>query len=194
MNFCRNNTGGKRTYIQMQNNGERHFLTVEDIALNHYLKNGFTNGIHCEGTLLVSIFFILFWDIIYDIYVPRTFINEIQSVPLDLLTEDFYENRKEHIDKRLRQIESDWTSEEMENFIVNNWNAHSHKKSMVMKNVVNDAEELIGIVRCIQRKSLSLSLRRLAVNFREHHSGLPDLFVWNLSQKKVIVNSNVMNF
>lgn len=178
--------GGKRTYVEMQNDGARHFLTVENIALSHYLKNGgFTNGIHCEGTLFVAIFFILFWDVIYNVNVPQTFINEIQSVPLDLFSSDFYENRKNHVEKRLQEIKIDWTDDELQLFIITNWNKHSHKKSLLIKSVVQDAKELIEIVSCIKREPLSLVLQRLAMNFGMHQSGLPDLFLWNFHQTKV---------
>jgi|LauGreDrversion4_2_1035121.scaffolds.fasta_scaffold54848_2 hypothetical protein len=59
---------------------------------------------HCENSLGISIFGLLFWDQIYYDSVPYVFQTPYQAVPLDFGTADFYMQRKEIIDKRLNEI------------------------------------------------------------------------------------------
>lgn len=173
-------------YVETQDNGEKHFLSVESVALNHYFKEDFTNGIHCEGSLLVTLFCILFWDIIYNCEVPLAFISEIQYLPMDLYGEEFYLNRKSHVDKRLQEIKTGWSDEVFRQFIIDNWERHSHKKSLITKSVVNGSLQLLECALCIGRKCLADIMKRMVCNFRDCHSGLPDLFVWNAAQQKVM--------
>lgn len=117
--------------------------------------------------------------------VPSAFINEIQYIPLDFFTEDFYTNRKEHIDKRLSEIKSSWSIYALHCFAIGVWESCSNKRSFIVKELIRDAEELIEIITCIGRECLSSLLDRLIKDFRQYHSGLPDLFVWNFEEKKV---------
>lgn len=187
MKICRNESGRKRTYVIMQNNGEKHFFSVENIALNHYSKNGFPQGIHCEGSLIISMFFMLFWNIIYDTKVPSAFISEIQYVPTDFFTEDFYQNRKKAIDDRIEEIQLLLPEDKIKHLLRCNWEFHSHKKSFVIQNIVEDSAQLCEIYDCIGRSVLAQIFKRLATNFKQYHSGMPDLFVWNPDEKKVTV-------
>lgn len=114
------------------------------------------------------------------------FINEIQYIPLDLYGEDFYKNRKSDIDERLVQLKIRWSSEVLLSFAVQNWGNHSHKRSLIVSDLIQDAEELTEIISCIGRERLAILLERLAKDFKQFHSGLPDLFVWNSAQKKVL--------
>lgn len=181
----RNESGRKRTHIETTINRDQYLTSVEQIALNHYKRNGFPKGFHCEGSLLITLFFVLFWDIIYNTKVPSAFINEIQYIPLDLYSEEFYKNRKSDIDQRLIEIRNGWDLDELFLFINQNWENHSHKRSLIVQDLVENADELIEIVRCIGRECLTTLLKRLVRDFKQFHSGLPDLFVWNIGEEKV---------
>lgn len=65
------------------------------------------SGGHWEGRIAKTIFFILFWDIIYKPLhgVCGIFLSYYQSYPLDMFCESFYTNRKSLIEERLREIE-----------------------------------------------------------------------------------------
>lgn len=134
---------------------------------------------------MITLFFILFWDVIYDTKVPSAFINEIQYIPLDLYGEEFYKNRKNEIDTRLIDIRDGWSLDELFLFIIKNWESHSHKRSLIASDLFESADELIQIVCCIGRVCLGKLLERLVKDFKQFHSGLPDLFVWNFAERKV---------
>lgn len=57
-------------------------LGVEELCLEHYSFQGW-NGIHCEGSLMNTLFGIFFWDILF-MDVADVFQNEYQRAPLDL--------------------------------------------------------------------------------------------------------------
>lgn len=116
---------------------------------------------------------------------PYAFINEIQYVPMDLYSKDFYNNRSEAIDKRLKEVRSGWSSDALLCFIVQNWEKHAHKRSLIVSDLIDGSQELIEIITCIGRECLAMLLERLAKNFKQFHSGLPDLFVWNAEKRKV---------
>ncbi|KAF5293920.1 hypothetical protein FQA39_LY13625 [Lamprigera yunnana] len=174
-------SGKKRNYFKKTEQGLQ-ISKVEDVALNYYYNIGFDNGIHCEGNLLVTIFFVVFWDILYSNKVPYAFINEIQYYPLDLMTE-FYDNRKEEISKRLSEIESNWSLSELSTFVDNIWSKHSKERSFINSEIVKEGNDLYNIILCIGRIRLRKILERLAINFHRYKAGLPDLFLWNVTEK-----------
>ncbi|KAK4885580.1 hypothetical protein RN001_001851 [Aquatica leii] len=175
--------GKKRNYYEKTEAGLEHFH-VEQLALKHYFKNGFTNGLHCEGTLVVSIFFTLFWDIIYGDKVPYAFVNQIQYYPLDLMYKEFYVNRQEAIRKRLTEIECNWSLTELSDHVCTTWTNHYREKSFINAEIVDEPTHLFDILLCIGRLKLRKIMEHLVTDFKTYHSGLPDLFLWNVCDKK----------
>ncbi|KAL3286705.1 hypothetical protein HHI36_001200, partial [Cryptolaemus montrouzieri] len=169
---------GKRTYAFIDENNEENFGSVEMIVLHHYRNEENYNGIHCEGSLLVLLFTLFFWDIIYIYYVPNTFISKLQHAPLDMYSESFYKNRRDVIEERLKDIAGNWTDEILEKNLKNNWDIHSHEESITKFNCVTEFKDLLKIFKCIDRKILSLIFERLVINYKRFRSGLPDLFLW----------------
>ena len=78
---------------------------VEQVAADHYRKDGFKDSIHCEGALPVSLFTLLFWEELYKISIPGTFVSAYQDAPLDLFTAEFKLNRKKEIEEKLCKLE-----------------------------------------------------------------------------------------
>eukprot|EP00928_Gymnodinium_smaydae_P001520 TRINITY_DN10550_c1_g2_i1.p1 TRINITY_DN10550_c1_g2~~TRINITY_DN10550_c1_g2_i1.p1 ORF type:complete len:994 (-),score=152.67 TRINITY_DN10550_c1_g2_i1:15-2996(-) len=80
-------------------------LTVEELALRHYLSNAcsleFTCGLHCEGALLRDLFGLLMYDQLFDTSVKGVFMSLYQDAPLDLGSEAFYVARAKSIETRL---------------------------------------------------------------------------------------------
>lgn len=101
-------------------------LTVEGAALQYYMRKFEYNGFHSENSILTTFFSLLFWDILFtdpfglsddeidpdesslsllsDKRSVSMFQHHCQTMPLDLFSASFYENRKESIDRRLLQI------------------------------------------------------------------------------------------
>lgn len=65
------------------------------------------SGGHWEGKIVTTIFFLLFWDIIYARLrdLRGLYLSRYQAFPLDLRTDGFYDNRRLLLEHRLRDIE-----------------------------------------------------------------------------------------
>lgn len=174
----RKTIGNKRYYI-LHNEFSKKYCSVEEIALNHYKENGYPKGIHCEGSLITTLLFILFWDIIYDETVPGIFLNEIQFLPLDFYSSEFYERRKSAVEERLKNIECGWSNESLNTIIRENWHLHGYKKSLMGLQHF-EPQTFCDIVLCIGRLHLKEIFKRMIKCFKIFSSGLPDLFLWNL--------------
>lgn len=90
-------------------------LTVEELALRHYLSDSFGNrpedegfhyGIHCEGALLRDLFGLLLYDELFDTSIEGVFASVHQDAPLDLGTEAFYLSRQSKLEQRLGGLAS----------------------------------------------------------------------------------------
>lgn len=81
-------------------------LTVEELAMQHYLGDGgnFQCGIHCEGAVLRDLFGLLLFDQMFHCSVEGAFVSAFQDAPLDLGTEAFYPSRSTAIEKRLSEL------------------------------------------------------------------------------------------
>ncbi|XP_018576178.1 fanconi-associated nuclease 1 isoform X2 [Anoplophora glabripennis] len=183
-----NVSGKKRNYEVRDAEGNKIIYKVEDIALNDYLERlRYTGGVHCEGSIIKATFTLFFFDIIYSAKnsIPGTFVSKIQCEPLDMNTRYFYPNRKVEIDKRLREIESEWSDAKIIKFLKDNYEKHSHEFAVCEIGVIiSDVKFLQDLVDCIGRKVLAKIYERLVKNFREYRSGLPDLLVWNVDRKE----------
>ena len=83
------------------NAGDVTLCSVEELVLQHYMENGYTHGLHGEGSTLWTVIGLLFWEIIYQLEIDDVFISLFQAMPLDFDTLDFYQSRKQDIEKRL---------------------------------------------------------------------------------------------
>lgn len=81
-------------------------LTVEELAMQHYLGNGFQCGIHCEGAVLRDLFGLLMFEQMFHCSVDGAFVSAFQDAPLDLGTEAFYPSRSKAIEGRLSDLAS----------------------------------------------------------------------------------------
>lgn len=178
----------KRNYEVQDGEGNKIIYKVEDIALEHYFDHGYTGGEHCEGAFVLATFTLFFFDIIYkprDV-IPGTFVSKVQSEPLDMNSRYFYSNRREQIDRRLREIENEWSDSQVLKFLRDNYERHSHEFALCeVGTIIKDEGLLKVLVECVGRKIWAKIYERLVKNFREYRSGLPDLLVWNKHKKYV---------
>lgn len=110
LNYFRNTAGNKSIWCIENSIENQTYGSVETVAFHHYQKQGFPNGLHCEGALPNILFCTLFWEELYGIHIPGAFVTPYQEAPGDLYTDQFYKNRKEKIDMKLKII-SDLSSE-----------------------------------------------------------------------------------
>ncbi|XP_044263727.1 fanconi-associated nuclease 1-like [Tribolium madens] len=176
-------SGQKRKYVYRCANGDVEYLTVEQMALKHYETMGFPSGLHCEGSLMIGAFCLLFWDIIYEKYVRGTFVSNLQNAPLDMYSPYFYKNRERWIQKRLDEIRDKWKNIELRTKLNQAWDLHSHESSL-MQAEVSKPVYIFDVIMCIGRPVVAKIFERLAKNFKIYHSGFPDLIVWNVDEGK----------
>ncbi len=143
------------------------YTSVEKCALGYYEVLRGYKGIHVENEAFPVIYNILFWDIIYYDKVKYVFQSPYQTYPLDFYSSDFYENRKEIINKRLLEIES-FTNEELSNEIKIIFKNKRNIKTIFVKwDSKLITEKVIILIACsIKRKILTAILLEFTKNLK----------------------------
>lgn len=152
-------------------------ISVEEVALRHYNLQGYSKGVHGEGSTFHALFGLLCWDVIYMSGVPDAFRSAYQALPLDLHSNSFFTSREQSFLEAFKVI-SESTTQELEERVAAAYNAHFGKAGLVQwdRFTCTDVQE---IVRCLGPHVLSRICELLARQFRHRRSGLPDLLVWN---------------
>ncbi|NWQ61529.1 FAN1 nuclease, partial [Neopipo cinnamomea] len=153
--------------------------SVEELALTHYRRNGFDQGIHGEGSTFLTLYGILMWDIIFMDDIPDVFRNSYQTSPLDLYTDSFYESRRDVIEARLQQLHSA-SSETLAELVADVWATQEGKAAaLVSWGRFISLQQAQSLVSCLGGTFLSGVFRRLSRDLRHCRGGLPDLVVWS---------------
>jgi hypothetical protein len=132
---------GKTTWSVSINDNGKYYGSVEMLALQYYIiQENFHEGLHCEGSLPVTLFTICFWDELYDNFVPGSFVSPYQDAPLDLFTIEFFSNRKKSIEKKIKfmhelnlDLFADWIQERYSNY--------SQYKSLISNTLFHSAQQ-----------------------------------------------------
>jgi Fanconi-associated nuclease 1 len=164
----------------------RYNLSVEQVALTHYIKKlEFTNGKHAETSVLTTIFGLLFWDIIFEHQtVTNVFVDRFQSRPLDLASDFFYLNRKDLIDSRLEMLRNA-PIEFICELITNSWTENKDTEcSLVSWGLFDSVEQCLSLIRCFTSNQLTSLCGYMARGYRYCRSGGPDLIVWSTKTSK----------
>ncbi|KAI7802181.1 hypothetical protein IRJ41_002648 [Triplophysa rosa] len=158
--------------------------SVEDLALAHYRTLGFDQGIHGEGSTFSALFGLLMWDIIFMDGVPDVFRNPYQSCPLDLHTDCFYGNRREAIESRAEMLR-EASEETLQELITDVWNGQEGKVcALINWELFSSLQQAQSLVACLGGHFLSGVVLIMAKDYRHCRAGLPDLLVWNTSNRK----------
>jgi hypothetical protein len=177
-------SSGRRQY-NLTNDKFSEIATVEEFALNYYLKQENLKGIHGENFVLPALYTLLLWEEIYYDKIDLVFQCKYQTFPLDFFEKDFYINRKEVIDKKLEKIKKYKKEEliehikliyETKNGIKNpyvEWNSHIYNGEILIKiGIAFGPKKLVDIFYVILNQGLK------AVK-----TGMPDLFLWKEDSK-----------
>ena len=146
------------------NGGDVTVCSVEELALSHYSAR-YSEGVHREGAPTVTIFALLFWDILYSADIPDSFRSAYQTLPLDLNSPAFHERRREAIAERLRALETE-TAEEACLRAAAVWETHHDCLSLASWDVFRDCDHALGLIRCLGMKLVAAICRRLATEYR----------------------------
>ncbi|XP_044008238.1 fanconi-associated nuclease 1-like isoform X2 [Aphidius gifuensis] len=174
--------GNKSTWQLKIDNVTIGYSNVEKVAIQHYIKyENFTNGIHCEGSLAVTLFTCLFWNEIYDIFVPGAFVCPYQPAPLDIFGSKFMDNRHGKIDDKIQQI-NNLSNDEFIQTMVNCYTTYRVYDCLIA-NITDDPIEFQEIVESLGKSGVIAISMKIASNLSVWQSGFPDLFLWNRNNK-----------
>ncbi|XP_070000546.1 fanconi-associated nuclease 1 [Penaeus vannamei] len=179
--------GYKRVFIRQDSarhagEGEVTVCSVEELVLGHYKDQGYTEGLHREGTTVNSLFGLYFWDALY-LPVSDVFRSPHQASPLDLDDPNFYAARKEWIDRRLCDMRL-WSEERAVSELEQVWTQHIGKVSLVAWDLFRNLDHAKSLVASMGTNTLAAVCERLAKDHRFTRSGFPDLVVWDPLNKK----------
>lgn len=164
----------------------RYNISVEEVAMKHYMEQlGFTNGKHSETSVLMTLYGLLFWDIIFDQSVTNVFIDSFQSAPLDISSADFFANREKKINERLAEIESDPLDFLCERMATIWLTCNGLANSFVHWQLFESVDELTSLVKCFSNGQLRALCEYIVRNYANCHSGGPDLVMWSVNESKV---------
>ncbi|RWS30726.1 fanconi-associated nuclease 1-like protein, partial [Leptotrombidium deliense] len=175
----------KNLFFSRQND-EVTILPVENVALEYYKKAGYVSGIHCESIVYVSLFCLLFWDVIYysETIVKDAFRSRLQIIPLDLNYDAFFMRRRDLILQRLEKLRSS-SVEQICEILEQTWNKNCGCLSLVNWEKCN-LEQLKEIIHCTKAGPIIEICKRMAQDYRFCRSGFPDLLVWNAEKGQIM--------
>ncbi|KAK6340669.1 hypothetical protein TWF696_008994 [Orbilia brochopaga] len=153
--------------------------SVEEMCLEKYRSEGW-KGFHSEGGIIKTIFAYLMFDILF-LPLPNIFQTEFQTCPLDLHTDSFYICRMSEINHRLVEI----SNGEGPRIVMEVWKREVERQTCVIGLDWNfEVTEVCEIIECLGGEALSVICKVLCQEYQQRSSGMPDLFLWNHSQKK----------
>lgn len=176
----RNVNGRRNIFTATNHDGDITCIPVEEAAIRHYRRNGFSKGLHSEGIVYHALLNLLLWDVIYS-DITDAFRTCNQSLPLDLSFEDFYRRRASQIDARLDEIKN-FSQSELESNLEQVWMENHGTACMISWDAL-DIQSLKEIACCMGNDVIIAIFKRLCSHLRFTQSGFPDLLVWNAETK-----------
>jgi Fanconi-associated nuclease 1 len=153
----------------------------EALAIIHYQSLGW-DGVHCESGAFTMLFALVFWDILF-CHVPGVFQTPFQTSPLDLRTDEFYCNRKELIEERLELVRN---NEYSTSNLLKTFNSNEGTLCIGVNWEYYSAQFLCNVFESLGGVASAVILKNLAMDYRNHASGMPDLVLWRDGQVKLV--------
>eukprot|EP00111_Clytia_hemisphaerica_P020957 TCONS_00061786-protein len=171
----------RAVFMSPSSSGGNIMSNVENLVLETYKAKGFV-GLHHEGSTLMTLYVLLFWDIIF-MNVDGVFLSEYQNAPLDMFTDDFYVKRKDDLDERLHFVYTA-TKQEIAEKLTKSWN-ENYQSNVACCNwsIFPSVQKAIDLTVCLKPKVLGGICEVYAKDLRSRMSGFPDLILWNLQTK-----------
>ncbi|KAJ9093488.1 hypothetical protein QFC19_008347 [Naganishia cerealis] len=153
---------------------------VEKWVLEWWKDQGY-KGFHSEASILTTLFGLLFWPILY-MDIPGAFETPYQLAPLDLGDDSFYRSRQAEIEKRLNEMTNTQTAVKMLRQVDE---VERERGTLAIGvNWAYELQDLEEIINCIGGQSLSILCRMFCEEYGHRSSGVPDLIVWNMEERK----------
>ena len=188
--------------------------SVECGAMECYMSQGWSHGVHTENGLWLTLFGILMADIILEPHAGEQPVLSVMEAPIDMRHSTFFQRRRHLFLPRLRALAGDntdmleeeagaevpgrgaWWSPEMQELesagdvngiLARNWSRFSGLPCMGVDWQRFTLADLQGIVSCICGKVLARLFRCLAQDYCMWGHGLPDLFLWQPSAGRALL-------
>ncbi|KAG8694499.1 hypothetical protein FRC09_009804, partial [Ceratobasidium sp. 395] len=161
--------------------GKEGEVNVETFALEYYATWGF-RGFHSEGSIISTLFGLLFWDILFA-PVPGAFETPYQSAPLDLFHDSFVSAREDLINARLTELADDQGAARRIIEAIDERERENETWCIGVRWEQFEREDLLEIADCLGGHALATICRLLAEEYANRGGGVPDLFVWNHAEK-----------
>lgn len=165
--------GGKTIWLDTHDTNEP--VSVELMCLSHYRHILGWKGYHSEGSILRTLFGLLFSDVLFT-YLPNVFQTAYQTCPLDLHTDAFYSARISEINTRVNELSNGLAAE----IIQRTWDAHYERRTCIVGVRWDDYElsDLLEIAHSFPGQALGTVMRVMAQEYAARGGGVPDLFLW----------------
>ncbi|QRV87386.1 mRNA cleavage and polyadenylation factor CLP1 [Ceratobasidium sp. AG-Ba] len=161
--------------------GKEGEVNVETLALEYYATLGF-KGFHSEGSIISTLFGLLFWDILFA-PVPGAFETPYQSAPLDLFHDSFVSAREDIVKARIKQLLEDEGAARRLIEAVDERERPNETWCIGVRWDQFEREALVEIVECLGGRALATICQLLAEEYAYRGGGVPDLFIWNYAEK-----------
>lgn len=177
-------TKGKALYVST--NGQD--VTIEQLALEHYRADGY-EGLWSENHYWWQIMMLLYWDVIYarlpDVYEPTigAFPSQMQDIPRDMFTEEFFARRQKIIEDRTRFLTKPGLfglrpPSLLERELRSAWKTHKGEPCRFFDQWQKfTVDELAFATRNLKPSELLAIMSRLLRDFNFYRRGFPDLFL-----------------
>ncbi|KAJ3328166.1 Fanconi-associated nuclease 1 [Blyttiomyces sp. JEL0837] len=166
--------------VYLDNDGNE--MGVEHLALKWWTDQGW-QGFHSENSIIMTLFGLLFWDILFDDSIAGVFVSPFQDHPLDLTTEFFFKARQGRILERLRELEEGKHLEIIERVDMRERPFLTQCRGVNWKRFTTT--EILEIADCFGGHALSRICEGFSRSYWAHSGGVPDLCVWRMDTKQV---------
>ncbi|MDZ7868081.1 MAG: exonuclease domain-containing protein [Rheinheimera sp.] len=145
----------------------------EQGALFYYRQQGY-QAEHLENNLWLALFGLLLWPQLFE--APDSSIyNEFERRPRDLTTPQFYQRHGAAIEAQLTLLDDKAAASR---YLLAQSTRHYGKQNAIFSWFPELTRPLLALVQGAPAGALAAVLRKMALDFRRHSSGYPDLMLW----------------
>lgn len=145
----------------------------EQGALHYYRQQGY-QAEHLENNLWLALFGLLLWPQLFE--APDSSIyNEFERRPRDLTTPLFYQRHGAAIETQLTLLDDKAAACR---YLLAQSTRHYGKQNAIFSWYPDLTRPLLALVQGAPTGALAAVVRKMALDFRRHSSGYPDLMLW----------------
>ena len=145
----------------------------EQGALQYYRQQGY-QAEHLENNLWLALFGLLLWPQLFEA-ADSSIYNEFERRPRDLTTPAFYQRHGVAIETQLALLDDKAAACR---YLLAQSTRHYGKQNAIFSWYPELIEPVLVLVNGAPAGALAVVLRKMALDFRRHSSGYPDLMLW----------------